>query len=242
MDSSVNFYCGTSCNIDCEEIKRMRATVLVSPHLDDLVLGCGQFMGGRSDVFAVTVLAGTPSEGTMQTPYDRLCGFGTAEQAMAIRRDEDIAACAYLGATPLHLNFLDSQYGQPAKQSDIARVLADLIKQKDPESVIAPLGLVHPDHKLVSRAALDAALRFDIPIYLYEDLPSRVLYPETVPEALEEIRRTRKVKLELEFIGDGPLAKKMSALHCYKSQMQLPDFENEHTYLVPERFWLCKKI
>ena len=42
-------------------------------------------------------------------------------------------------------------------------------------------------------------------------------------------------------IFSGPLASKLSALWAYRSQMTLPEFENTHVLLVPERFWKISK-
>jgi hypothetical protein len=49
--------------------------------------------------------------------------------------------------------------------------------------------------------------------------------------------RGKGYKLELGFIGTGPVATKMDALWCYRSQMGLPEFANRHELLVGERFW-----
>jgi LmbE family N-acetylglucosaminyl deacetylase len=111
-----------------------------------------------------------------------------------------------------------------------------LIDELDPEFVLAPLGLVHPDHVAVREAVIEAMTERETPLWLYEDLPARVHHPDSVVEALNELTAAG-YESELGFIGTGSIAKKMDALWCYRSQMGLPDFENRHCLLVPERFW-----
>lgn len=221
----------------------MRKILCLSPHLDDLCLSAGQFLAGRPDVIAVTIFAGMPKAKTVQTTYDKLCGFTSAEEAVTKRRNEDKEAMALLGATPVHLGFVDSQYGKPTEQVAIAKLIGMLIEEHDPEFIAGPLGLVHPDHVLVREALLDAMTDRTVPLWLYEDLPSRVTHPESVETAIREIEdfRPNSPELELGFVGTGDLAKKMAALWMYRSQMTLPEFENPHVLLVPERFWEVKR-
>jgi LmbE family N-acetylglucosaminyl deacetylase len=214
----------------------MRAALLISPHLDDAMLSAGQFIAGRPDTVVLTVLAGTPKTKTVLTSYDAKTGFKSAAEAMEARRAEDVEALALLHAKPLHLDFLDSQYGQTSKQADITEALRTAIDEHDPEFVVGPLGLVHPDHILVREALLEAMKDAPMPLYIYEDLPARVVAPEAVTEALRGLNEAG-YEAELEFIGDGPLAAKLSALWAYRSQMTLPEFENTHVLLVAERFW-----
>jgi LmbE family N-acetylglucosaminyl deacetylase len=213
----------------------MRSVLVISPHLDDAVLSAGQFLAGRQDAIVATVLAGKPKDPLLQTAYDKTCGFTSSQEAVETRREEDHRALAYLGATAEHLEFLDSQYGTTDFDA-LTRVIRGLLDVHKPEMLIGPLGLVHPDHKMVRNAVLLAAHDFDGPAYLYEDMPSRVLYPEEVLEVRDELE-DRGFQPHKEFIGDGPIARKILAVWQYRSQIQLPEFQNEHCYLVPERFW-----
>jgi LmbE family N-acetylglucosaminyl deacetylase len=157
---------------------------------------------------------------------------------MEARRAEDREALSILGATPVHLNFVDQQYGQTTSRKNISTELTRQIDLLEPELVIGPLGIGHPDHELVREALLDAALGGDTPLWLYEDTPTRVREPELVPKALAAVR-SRQGTATLGFCGDGPLADKMSALWAYRSQ--LPLFPNKHELLVAERFWRVTK-
>jgi LmbE family N-acetylglucosaminyl deacetylase len=216
----------------------VRAALVISPHADDAVLSAGQFLSGRPDVIVVTVFAGTPKASLALTKYDALSGFTNAREALEARRAEDREALALLGAKPVHLNFVDQQYGQTASRKNISKELARQIALFEPELIIGPLGIGHPDHQLVREVLLDAALEGGTPLWLYEDLPTRVREPELVPEALEAVR-SRQATAILGFCGDGPLADKMSALWAYRSQ--LPLFPNRHELLVGERFWHISK-
>jgi len=159
---------------------------------------------------------------------------------MEARRAEDLEAMSVLQARAVHLDFVDSQYGGNLKASGLVKRLQELIDETHPEFVVGPLGLVHSDHEAVRDALLEAAKDATRPVWLYEDLPYRVAAPESVPVALDALRG-HGYELELGFIGTGPIATKMDALFCYRSQLQLPEFENRHEFLVSERFWHVSK-
>jgi LmbE family N-acetylglucosaminyl deacetylase len=218
----------------------MKTILAISSHLDDLVLGAGQFMAGRPDVLAVTVLAGDPAHDIL-TSYDASCGFKTSKQAVEARRFEDAEATSVLEACHKHLPFVDSQYGK-LKVEPIVKQLNKLLDEigSEIEFVLANLGVHHPDHVAVREAVLEAMRDRPIPLWLYEDLPARVQHPASVARALNALR-DKGYELELGFIGTGPIDKKMDALWCYRSQMGLPEFENRHELLVGERFWRINK-
>jgi LmbE family N-acetylglucosaminyl deacetylase len=218
----------------------MRAVLVISPHLDDAALGAGQFIGGRPDCIVATVLAGIPSARSVLTNYDAKCGFTSAADAIEARRAEDLEAMSVLQAKARHLDFVDSQYGGKLKVTALVKKLGELVDELDPEFVVGPLGLVHSDHEMVRDAVLEASTEATRPVWLYEDLPYRVAAPEAVTAALDALRG-RGYELQLGFIGTGPIARKMDALFCYRSQLQLPEFENRHEFLVSERFWNVSK-
>jgi LmbE family N-acetylglucosaminyl deacetylase len=138
------------------------------------------------------------------------------------------------------MDFVDSQYGGKLKTPTFIKQIGDLIDELDPEFVLAPLGLVHPDHVAVREAVLEAMRDRELPLWCYEDLPARVQHPGSVVEALNELTAAG-YESESGFIGTGSIAKKMDALWCYRSQLGLPEFENRHSFLVPERFWRVSK-
>lgn len=210
----------------------MNPVLVLSPHYDDAVLSAGQFLAGRADCVVATVFTAIP-ETTALTAYDAKCGFVDATHAVTMRRAENVDALALLKATGLDLGFTDGQYGDRTSQGDLADSIADAINDINPEFVLGPLGLLHPDHVLVREALLDV-----LPgqLWLYEELPYRVTNPETVTDAMAAIEK-RGYTAQHGQIGTGPAAMKLAALWHYRSQMQLPDFDNVHNLLVAERFW-----
>jgi LmbE family N-acetylglucosaminyl deacetylase len=218
----------------------VRAALVVSAHLDDAALSCGQFLGGRPEVTVVTVFAGTPPQKTILTSYDAVCGFKSAAEAIEARRAEDLEAMSVLQAKAWHLDFADSQYGGKLKATALVKQLGELVDELDPEFVLTCLGVGHPDHAAVREAVLEAISSRETPLWLWEDLPARVTNPQDVDNAVENLRG-RGYELELGFIGTGSIAKKMNSLWAYRSQMQLPEFANRHEVLVGERFWRVSK-
>ncbi len=65
---------------------------VVSPHLDDAVLGCATLMAAHPGATVVTVFAGRPDEYPVPTQHwDALCGFGEGDEVHVARRAEDAA-------------------------------------------------------------------------------------------------------------------------------------------------------
>lgn len=218
----------------------MDPMLVISPHLDDAVLSVGQAIGGWPGALVVTVCAGSPPPSMPLTEYDRNCGFSGGRQAMAIRRREDVEALRVLGAaSPVHLSYRDNQYGGPGGPgavSDIAESIHHRVAEVEPRAALVPLGLVHPDHIKVANAAAHVAACWPaLEWWAYEDLPSRVLYPDAVPTALG-YWASHGFSPELGFLGTSPLARKEQAVRCYASQLWALG-EGLHNVLVPERTW-----
>lgn len=211
---------------------------VISPHLDDAVLSLGQFIAHEAaqyEVRVVTVFAGMPDVGEiLVTPYDAAHGFGTSVEAVHARRREDDAACATLGARPIHLEFLDGQYADrlPDEEKLITAAIEHLVGPGD--IMFVPLGIAHPDHTLVGACARHAAQRAGVHgAYVYEELPARVLWPEVVSAALLDVN-AEGFAVEQWSPPAASAHTKISAMACYPSQFARPD---DPTWLVPERCW-----
>jgi LmbE family N-acetylglucosaminyl deacetylase len=213
----------------------MRPALIVSPHLDDAVLSAGQVMAGRPNMTVATVFAGVPARADQLTSFDTSCGFANAEHAVRVRRHEDRAALGHFAAHAEWFEFPDGQYGEPADEADIVAQLLATVRRLNPNLLIGPLGLVHPDHLIVRRAYQALVDATGIEAWVYEDVPSRVLWPEEVPDALAWWN-TAGYKPEFGFVGTGPLEKKDDALGCYSSQHWWMG-EHWHACLVRERLW-----
>jgi len=217
--------------------------VILSPHLDDAVLSCGRLMAGRPDTVVATLMAGVPVDRSLR-PFDKLCGFIDAEQAVRGRSVEDAGAVSLLRGQTVHFQFIDSQYGEPNDFVAMKRAVRVLVDELDPEYVLAPLGIGHPDHATTSQAALET-----VPwerLVFYEELPARVLWPELVQPALDAIRdelesAVPRGALERTFLGTGDLAMKQMAVKRYVSQRgtlaQLEDGAGWYAICCPERYW-----
>lgn len=194
-------------------------------------------MADRPDAEVVTVFGGFPiTPENVKTAYDEKCGFKHAYDAVSQRRRENNAATALLNATAIDLEFPDSQYNNPVNVEDVTAELQKLVDENSYEYIMAPLGLDHPDHRLVTEAVL--ALKTDLPIYLWEDLPIRVLKPEEATDRLNELNIPRYA-LTSHTGSHEMLAKKMRSLACYSSQIGTGVLDPYLMY-VPERIWKIK--
>ena len=214
----------------------MDPAVFISPHLDDAVLSAGQAIAGWPGAAVLTVCTSAPTA-EMSTDYDRHSGFENARQACAIRRREDRDACAVLGASPVHLGMVVGQYGEPLDPKEVAGRILSVLIDIQPAVIVAPLGLVHPDHIAVAEACRLLLAEEDDDVsddwWVYEDQPSRVLYPESVAPAFEWWGRVAS-KMTPDFLGTAPLDQKEEAVRCYASQLWALDL---HAVLCPERLW-----
>ena len=89
--------------------------IYLSPHLDDAVFSCGgviyQQTSSGEEVLVVTIFAGDPVDGQL-SPYAQSLHerWGIDQASVESRRQEDIRACARLGAQYLHLSFPECIY------------------------------------------------------------------------------------------------------------------------------------
>lgn len=212
----------------------MQKILLISPHFDDAVLSAGQHMAERPDAEVVTVFAGIPlTPDNVHTPYDEKCGFKSARDAVGSRTRENDAALALLKANPMNLDFPDTQYKNDINFERIVEKLQAIIDGHKYEYIMAPIGLGHPDHITVTNAVMQ--LRTSCPVWLWEDLPLRVVEPELVADRLKELNLTRD-RLWQPGTNHEKIAGKIRALSCYTSQIGTGILDPYLMY-VPERFW-----
>lgn len=214
----------------------MRKVLLISPHYDDAVLSAGQFMAGRPDTEVLTLFNWRGTSASVQTTYDAKCGFDNADDAVHARQRENNEALALLQATSLELNLPDSQYDNSGQSDEyiVNRILELVLvdEEHEYEFMLAPLGLAHPDHEQAHRVGFILRKELGIPIYFWEDMPIRVVEPGLVYEKLKKLKNN----MELLSPGTGPIADKIRALSCYKSQIGTGILDPYIMY-VPERFW-----
>jgi LmbE family N-acetylglucosaminyl deacetylase len=139
---------------DANELARI---VVVSPHFDDAVQGAGYVLAGHPGTVVVTVFGGRPpAYPDPPSDWDASGGFRSGDDVVALRREEDAAALAVLGAEHVWLDFADHQYlDEPDRASadDVAAALVVALDGLDPTAVFVPFGLGNPDHDVTHQAA-----------------------------------------------------------------------------------------
>ena len=77
------------------------------------------------------------------------------DDVVALRREEDAAALAVLGAEHVWLDFADHQYLPPEARPSAATISTELraaLDADDPTAVFVPFGLGNPDHDATHQA------------------------------------------------------------------------------------------
>ena len=216
--------------------------LFVSPHLDDAVFACGQWIASSSSI-VVTVFAGAPPAGAALTSWDAECGFRAGDDVIAARRAEDREALALLGATPIWLDFRDDQYGEPRTTESIADALASVIASERTTAIHFPLGLFHRDHLRASDASAMLVERFAAhAFHAYEDMLYRRI-AGAVDERMSVLRERG-----LDFAHCSPplacnaTARKRAAVACYRSQLRALRTREAYDDLhAPEAHWRVRR-
>ena len=213
--------------------------LVVSPHLDDAVLSCGDLLSARPSATVLTVFAGTPPNPGVLTDWDAAPGFSSAGEAMQSRRQEDQAALQILGATPRWLDFLDSQYGDTPSASLMAKALSSVLDEIRPAAVLYPAGLFHSDHVLVHKTLLQICSSYPQIMWL--------MYEEASYRRVAGLLQCRLRSLLNEGWQATPMPvidvqgqAKHDALQCYGSQLRALQAVVRGGYsdaFAAERYW-----
>ena len=209
----------------------MPTALFLSPHLDDAAFSCGGTVAQLADagwrcVVATAFTASVPDPQGFALACQLDKGLGPEVDYMALRRDEDAAACALLGAEPRWLDLPEAPhrgYGSasalfgPVADGDevwrpLAGTIAALLDELRPARVYAPQGLgSHVDHRQLIRAALEAvpqgAVRF------WRDAPYVIRDPVARPDALVPAGCPERVEIA------AGLERKLAASCAYASQI-----------------------
>lgn len=216
--------------------------LVISPHLDDAVFACAEWIAAPPACTVATVFAGVPRDGQRRTEWDRRCGFADAADAVGMRRHEDKVALSMLGAKPLWLAFADSQYEEPATDEEIAAALVEVLRAHTGEPVLLPLGLFHADHVQAHRAARIAlhGMPHD-EAYLYEDAPYR-RQPGLLQRRLAELHDDGLVLTPALRAIPPAAALKQQAVLAYASQRRALDATGLTDTTLPERCWRIEPV
>jgi LmbE family N-acetylglucosaminyl deacetylase len=212
--------------------------IYLSPHFDDAVLSCGglifeqvQTSHGNVSPEIWTILAGEPPPGPLSEfarQNHALWGIDKDEQAVAIRREEDAAAAAIVGAELVHFDIPDCIYRRspggevlytetvltsphPSDRRMPIRIATALRTElREDDVLVCPLSLGgHVDHVLVRRAA-ESLQR---PLLYYADVPYVLNYPGTLPAAITSFA-TRRYR-----VSETGLDAWLRAVAAYRSQL-----------------------
>ena len=163
------------------DLKEFERYLFVGPHPDDIEIGAGGFVARlkrcQRPVCFVVVTDG--SSGSQDTQTDPLA-------LTEVRRKESTVAQTILGVETIH--FLDFPDGGKYSSWDVARKLAPIILEWNPDVIVAPDPLmpseIHPDHLRTGQAVQLAALMAAYPLVYRKQV-------ETPPDFLPEKFRMR---------------------------------------------------
>lgn len=219
--------------------------VVVSPHLDDAVLGCAQLMAAHPGTTVVTVFTGRPHPyPDPPTEWDATCGFASGDDVLAAREAEDVAALATLGAAPVWLGFVEHQYLPRAEWLGGAALVEELeaaLRRAEPTAVVVPFGLGNPDHDASHEAAMAVRDRFPEPAWFcYEDMGYKHI-PGLLAWRIARlfVRGVWPTPAALP-VGSDPAVKR-AAVACYPSQLRALEADwqigAKLAAPAPEQFW-----
>jgi LmbE family N-acetylglucosaminyl deacetylase len=225
--------------------KCLNRVLVCSPHFDDAALGAACMLFAHPGSTVVTIFGGPPNEyPDPPTEWDALGGFRRGDDVVALRREEDRAAMAVLGASPVWLDFVDHQYLQRDERSEakaIATSLARVIDEVAPTAVFLPMGLANPDHVATHDAGmLLAAERDDLTWFCYEDSGYKHI-PGMLAWRVSKLFRSELWPTPMIVPTVVDHDRKRAAIECYQSQ--LAPLNRDHALgariggSVPEQFW-----
>ena len=213
----------------------MRPVALaLSPHLDDAAFSAGGTLArlafdGWRVVVATIFTASVPDPIGFGLACQLDKGLGPEVDYMALRRREDEAATAALGAEHRWLPFREAPhrgygsaavlFGEPNPDDDVVReivpTLRDLLGDTKPALILAPQAIGgHVDH--VQLVAAIEAVTPDCPVLWWRDFPY-VAREATPAEPLRDrMHRLPETQVRL---GAGERVRKRDACRAYASQL-----------------------
>lgn len=217
--------------------------LVISPHLDDAVLSCGELIAHIPSALVVTVFAGTPAGFAGMTGWDASSGFRNAAQAVATRRAEDREALSILIAKARWLDFCDGQYACSPPLALLAAELNEVLAREGVDTVLIPAGLGHLDHILAHQAILAAREHhLDKTWLMYEDALYR-RQPGLLQQRLGALMNAGIQATPLPGGTRSAMALKRRAIACYRSQVRAlsktPDGYADA--FAPERYWRLER-
>jgi LmbE family N-acetylglucosaminyl deacetylase len=181
--------------------------IIISPHFDDAVLSCGGLIweavrrGVSAEIW--TVCAGYPASDSLSELAGRIHAqwrTGDVRETINLRRAEDRAAAAEVGAAFRHFSTPDCIYRtdssgaflytddvfdppHPADAGLPDRIAAELASELvADDQLLCPLTVGHHVDHVLTRAAVE---RLQKPMGYYADIPYLMRFPEELPATSE---------------------------------------------------------
>jgi LmbE family N-acetylglucosaminyl deacetylase len=128
--------------------------LVLAPHFDDEVLGCGGLLAGLEDKAQVRVVIVCDGRGSAE--WRRPAPASGAPDIGAIRAAESRAALGLLGIAGSQVSGLNFPDGTlTARERELAVALERLVADVNPRYILAPFRFDrHPDHMALGRAAM----------------------------------------------------------------------------------------
>lgn len=229
----------------------MKKYAVISPHLDDGILSCGDYIkkiiDDGNEVTIITVFTGYPkSDGLSKAAKRYHSDCFLSDDSMEHRKEEDILACSLLGCKYMHLNYYECLYRKDknndyiypvleniyhldeVRDNDYAKKLKEeilfLVEKYD--YILAPLGLGnHADHLMVSKIMKEIAKNSKSTVFFYEEIP--YIY------SIYKINKRIKIEGMIPFVvglSEYQWKLKTQAILCYRSQLHII-WKNEYERL-----------
>lgn len=220
----------------------MKKYAVISPHLDDGVLSCGDYIKKLIDdgnsVTLITVFTGYPPSFDLSEAgkeYHANCFL--SNNSMEFRKKEDIQACRLLGCDYIHLDYYECLYRKDPEGNNIYPCLNNIyhLDEKSDESsiqklikeflgiihqfdcILAPLGLgEHADHLLLNKVMQSIDALNNNKILYYQDIPY-ICYMNEINKKIT-ISGMKPVIVE---ISESEWQLKVQAILCYRSQLHV---------------------
>ena len=210
-----------------------RTLLAISPHLDDAIFSAGGTLAQRAAqgwqvVVATCFTQSVPSPTGFALACQLDKGLLADVDYMALRREEDRAACSAIGADFVHLPLPEAPhrgyesaaalFAHPSASDSIeaplTTMLEALVGDLQPAFILGPAAIGgHVDHVIVRRA-LTAIERGPASLLLWADFPyidrdASAFLPSPASFALEENK-----------LAAEDFARKVAGCHAYASQLE----------------------